>query len=390
MYKAGLFYSDFTNYRCIWKHKFDYKRVWKEPVWNPALKQSLTVQRSSLPPPASTQSLRVRCDLPQVGHSELYLVLVHVLDERGGQRSNTKNKERSLILPLRYFSSLWVHLAPKFSHSLSFLLFHSLMFQSDITLPPLHPFHTPPPCLCGTGCFTRAVLTLTAPSLWRLISCSDTLSLYHANGPAHPPACVYAISTLSKTPENWKRQIRETYTHIHLSCRAYVGVNNRKVGEGDYVCIWNKRSGGWARERGIKTSTTNVVSQIISEREKEPVSVEMSAISWHKHTHAIAQGDLCFTLVMYLSCCSDFPLTESRTPVSSDTTTGSWTINASDGADTTPTGRWSKKSRHAWTSNTIACMGAHMCTYCTWWLVGKCSECTWLRLHGEVRLNSFL
>lgn len=85
---------------------------------------------------------------------------------------------------------------------------------SDIALPLLKPLHIiPPPRLCGTGCFTSAVLTLTAPSLWRLISCSDTLSLYHANGPAHPLACVYAISTLSKTPENRERQIRETYTH---------------------------------------------------------------------------------------------------------------------------------------------------------------------------------
>lgn len=36
---------------------------------------------------------------------------------------------------------------------------------------------------------TSTVLTLTAPSLWSLISCSDTLSLYHANGPSHPPGC---------------------------------------------------------------------------------------------------------------------------------------------------------------------------------------------------------
>ncbi len=118
------------------------------------------------------------------------------------------------------------------------LSFHSPMLPSDIALSLLKPLHIiPPPRLCGTGCFTSAVLTLTAPSLWRLISCSDTLSLYHANGPSHPPACVYAISTLSKTPENRERQIRETYTHTHihrhLSCLVYVCMDNRKVREGE-------------------------------------------------------------------------------------------------------------------------------------------------------------
>lgn len=121
--------------------------------------------------------------------------------------------------------------------TMSLFSFHSIMLPSDISLPLLKPLHNiPPPRLCGTGCFTSAVLTLTAPSLWRLISCSDTLSLYHANGPAHPPACVYAISTLSKTPENRERQIRETYTHIHrhLSCcLVHVCMNNRKVSEGE-------------------------------------------------------------------------------------------------------------------------------------------------------------
>lgn len=40
------------------------------------------------------------------------------------------------------------------------------------------------------------------------------------------------------------------------------------------------------RKRGIKRSnTTNMVKTDISEREKEPVSGEMRAISSHTHTH---------------------------------------------------------------------------------------------------------
>lgn len=91
-------------------------------------------------------------------------------------------------------SLLWLGLYSPFIHVCSHLILPCLFSRPSILPPPLR--------LCGTGCFTSAVLTLTAPSLWRLISYSDTLSLYHANGPAHPPARVYAISTLSKTPEN--------------------------------------------------------------------------------------------------------------------------------------------------------------------------------------------
>lgn len=42
--------------------------------------------KSELPPPASAQSPLVRGDLLQVGYSELCLVLVHILKERGRQR----------------------------------------------------------------------------------------------------------------------------------------------------------------------------------------------------------------------------------------------------------------------------------------------------------------
>lgn len=100
-----------------------------------------------------------------------------------------------------------------------------------------------PPHLCGVGCYTSAVLTLTAPSLWRLISCSDTLSLCHVNGPAYLPACVYAISTLSKALENRESQIRESQTHTACCMCVWTTESER-----DNVCIWNKRSGGSARE----------------------------------------------------------------------------------------------------------------------------------------------
>ncbi len=128
-------------------------------------------------------------------------------------------RRRSLILkfPVKHFSYLTVcplsllhfSLCPvtpnllslPLSLTLSLLSSHSCVLPSDIALPLLNPLpHYPPPCLCGTGCFTSTVLTLTAPSLWRLIFFSDTLSLYHVNGPAHPLACVCAISTSSKTP----------------------------------------------------------------------------------------------------------------------------------------------------------------------------------------------
>lgn len=49
--------------------------------------------------------------------------------------------------------------------------------------PPLRA--GPAPTVPAARALTQArVLTLTAPSLWRLISASDTLSPYHANGPA--------------------------------------------------------------------------------------------------------------------------------------------------------------------------------------------------------------
>lgn len=131
------------------------------------------------------------------------------------------------------------------------------MVPSDTALPLLKPLYiSPPPRLCGMGCYTSAVLTLTAPSLWCLISCSDTLSLYHANGPASLPACAYAISTLSKALENRVSQIRETYIHTAWIMRVWTTESER-----DNVCIWNKKSGGSARERerGVKRSTTNVV-----------------------------------------------------------------------------------------------------------------------------------
>lgn len=143
------------------------------------------------------------------------------------QRDSRAKYGQKTILKINIFFKMFfsllpfsAHFPPKSSFSVFCLCFHSFILPSDIPLPP-------PPCLCGMDCFTSAVLTLTAPSLWRLISCSDTLSLYHANGPAHPPGCVYAISTLSKTPENRERQIRETYTHTHhthrhLSCLVYV------------------------------------------------------------------------------------------------------------------------------------------------------------------------
>lgn len=117
-------------------------------------------------------------------------------------------------------STLSLSICPKSSPlslslpTLYLLFFHSFVVPSDTALPLLKPLYNfPPPRLCGMGCYTSAVLTLTAPSLWCLISCSDTLSLYHANGPAYLPACAYAISTLSKALENRESQIRETYTH---------------------------------------------------------------------------------------------------------------------------------------------------------------------------------
>lgn len=191
----------------------------------------VNLKESALPPPASSQSPLVRGDLLQIGYSELCLVLARILKDRetevkGRMGKKTmfyvKNFLADINLILLYAHFLYspyicaqLPQIPSLSLSLltlSLFCFHSCVLPSDIALSPLQPVHIiPPPGLCGTGCFTSAVLTLTAPSMWCLISCSDTLSLYHANG----PACVYAISTLSKTPENRERQIRETYIHAH-------------------------------------------------------------------------------------------------------------------------------------------------------------------------------
>lgn len=68
---------------------------------------------------------------------------------------------------------------------------------SDRTPPP-SPALAPPLAVPAALAATQArVLTLTAPSLWRLISASDTLSPRHANGAAalgprvHMPSALY-------------------------------------------------------------------------------------------------------------------------------------------------------------------------------------------------------
>lgn len=169
--------------------------------------------------------------------------------EADRQRSKAEWGSRSAdILFWAHSHSLFVHLPQIFSP-----LSHSLLTLLSIICGPIwycppssHPPHQPPH-RCGMGCYTSAVLTLTAPSLWRLISCSDTLSLCHANGPAYLAACVYAISTLSKALENRESQIRETYTHTAWIMHVWTTERER-----DNMCIWE-------RERGVKRSTTKVL-----------------------------------------------------------------------------------------------------------------------------------
>lgn len=149
---------------------------------------------------------------------------------------------------------------------------------SDRTLLPL-PLALAPPLAVPTALAVTQVrvLTLTAPSLWRLISACDTLSPHHANGAAalgprvHMPSALYQRASgdtagpIRGPPTRPPARIMRVWTTEKVVGGIGKGRRGEEEGGGDNACIRNKKSRGGReeeeqeREPGVKRSHGNVL-----------------------------------------------------------------------------------------------------------------------------------